>query len=543
MGNAAGSAEQPASPAALAPKQPAAPKQPMPAAGELEERFNRVLNCMNLPPDKVQLLSQYDNEKKWELICDQERFQVKNPPAAYIQKLKSYLETGGVSRKVAADWMPNLGFKRRVQESTQVLRELEISLRTNHIGWVQEFLNEENRGLDVLLDYLAFAQCSVAYNMETTDNGAPGSEKSKPLEQSVEDLSKGPPSSLPPPPKSRHLTIKLTPAHSKKALRNSRIVSQKDDVHVCIMCLRAIMNYQSGFSLVMNHPACVNEIALSLNNKNPRTKALVLELLAAVCLVRGGHDIILSAFDNFKEVCGEQHRFEKLMEYFRNEDSNIDFMVACMQFINIVVHSVENMNFRVFLQYEFTHLGLDLYLERLRLTESDKLQVQIQAYLDNIFDVGALLEDTETKNAVLEHMEELQEQVALLTERLRDAENESMAKIAELEKQLSQARKELETLRERFSESTPMGTSRRPSEPEKVPAPVPARPSALELKVEELEEKGLIRILRGPGDAVSIEILPVTVATPSGSDAPTPGAPTGSPSPGVQELQAGGGGE
>uniref|UniRef100_A0A452SFU4 Formin like 1 n=1 Tax=Ursus americanus TaxID=9643 RepID=A0A452SFU4_URSAM len=550
MGNAAGSAEQPAGPAAPSPKQPAPPKQPMPAARELEERFNRVLNCMNLPPDKVQLLSQYDNEKKWELICDQERFQVKNPPTAYIQKLKSYLETGGVSRKVATDWMSNLGFKRRVQESTQVLRELEISLRTNHIGWVEEFLNEENRGLDVLLEYLAFAQCSVTYDMENADNGVPGSEKSKPLEQSVEDLSKGPPSSLPPQPKSRHLTIKyvgplsgLTPAHSRKALRNSRIVSQKDDVHVCVMCLRAIMNYQSGFSLVMTHPACVNEIALSLNNKNPRTKALVLELLAAVCLVRGGHDIILAAFDNFKEVCGEQHRFEKLMEYFQKEDSNIDFMVACMQFINIVVHSVENMNFRVFLQYEFTHLGLDLYLERLRLTESDKLLVQIQAYLDNVFDVGALLEDTETKNAVLEHMEELQEQVALLTEKLRDAENESMAKIAELEKQLSQARKELETLRERFSESTPMGASRRPPEPEKMPTSVPARPSALELKVEELEEKGLIRIVRGPGDAVSIEILPVAVATPSGSDALTPpGVPSGSPSPGAQELQAGWGG-
>ncbi|XP_066119495.1 formin-like protein 1 isoform X3 [Saccopteryx bilineata] len=531
MGNAAGSAEQPAAPAAPSPKQPAAPKQPMPAVGELEERFNRVLNCMNLPQDKVQLLSQYDNEKKWELICDQERFQVKNPPTAYIQKLKSYLETGGVSRKVAADWMSNLGFKRRVQESTQVLRELEISLRTNHIGWVQEFLNEENRGLDVLLEYLAFAQCSVTYDMESTDNGAPSSEKSKPLEQSVEDLSKGPPSSLASQPKSRHLTIKLTPAHSRKTLRNSRIVSQKDDVHVCIMCLRAIMNYQSGFSLVMNHPACVNEIALSLNNKNPRTKALVLELLAAVCLVRGGHDIILAAFDNFKEVCGEQHRFEKLMEYFRNEDSNIDFMVACMQFINIVVHSVENMNFRVFLQYEFTHLGLDLYLERLRLTESDKLQVQIQAYLDNIFDVGVLLEDTETKNAVLEHMEELQEQVTLLTEKLRDAENESMAKIAELEKQLSQARKELDSLRERFSDSTATGVSRGPPEPGKVPTPAPARPSTLELKVEELEEKGLIRVLRGPGDAVSIEILPVAVATPSSSDAPILGVPTSSQSP------------
>lgn len=47
--------------------------------------------------------------------------------------------------------------------------------------------------------------------------------------------------------------------------------------------------------------------------------------------------------------------------------------------------------------------------QSLKLTESEKLQVQIQAYLDNVFDVGALLEDAETKNALLEHMEELQD--------------------------------------------------------------------------------------------------------------------------------------
>lgn len=34
-----------------------------------------------------------------------------------------------------------------------------------------------------------------------------------------------------------------------------------------------------------------------------RTKTLVLELLAAICLVSGGHQMILSAFDNFKHVC------------------------------------------------------------------------------------------------------------------------------------------------------------------------------------------------------------------------------------------------
>lgn len=97
------------------------------------------------------------------------------------------------------------------------------------------------------------------------------------------------------------------------------------------------------------------------------------------------------------QVCSESQRFEKLMEHFKNEDNNIDFMVglyfrvlplssgvpfkltttdvishhhslfvtqvACMQFINIVVHSVEDMNFRVHLQYDFTKLALDDYLE------------------------------------------------------------------------------------------------------------------------------------------------------------------------------------
>lgn len=33
--------------------------------------FSVPQNSMNLPPDKVRLLRSYDNEKKWELICDQ----------------------------------------------------------------------------------------------------------------------------------------------------------------------------------------------------------------------------------------------------------------------------------------------------------------------------------------------------------------------------------------------------------------------------------------------------------------------------------------
>ncbi|KAI4793358.1 hypothetical protein KUCAC02_032773 [Chaenocephalus aceratus] len=418
-----GNAESMESQLAVIRSRAAPARLPMPEPTELEERFSIALNSMNLPPDKVRLLRSYDSDKKWELICD--------------QKLRGFLDPAVTRKK----------FRRRVQESTQMLRELEISLRTNHIGWVREFLNEENRGLDVLVEYLSFAQYAVTFDGEQVEVGGEASSIDSPWSRSIEDLhgDAGLPSSA--------MVTRSNTLPSRRTLKNSRLVCKKDDVHVCVMCLRAVMNYQYGFNMVMSHPHAVNEIALSLNNRNPRTKALVLELLAAVCLVRGGHEIILLAFDNFKTVCSESMRFEKLMEHFKNEDDNIDFLVACMQFINIVVHSVEDMNFRVHLQYDFTKLNLDEHLERLKHTESDRLQVQIQAYLDNVFDVGTLLEDAETKTAALERVEELEENLGTMSARVLDVENEAMLKIVELEKQLMQTNKDLDQTRDVYASS------------------------------------------------------------------------------------------
>jgi hypothetical protein len=154
------------------------------------------------------------------------------------------------------------------------------------------------------------------------------------------------------------VTLLQNAQSSIRAMSSSRLLNIQIDASSCSIILR---NYR---------------LTAMLSHNFFRTKALVLELLAAICLVKGGHEIILSAFDNFKEVCSERRRFTTLMAYFTQYDSfHIEFMVACMQFVNIVVHSVEDMNFRVHLQYEFTKLGLDEYLEKLRHTESEDLQV------------------------------------------------------------------------------------------------------------------------------------------------------------------------
>ena len=51
--------------------------------------------------------------------------------------------------------------------------------------------------------------------------------------------------------------------------------------------------------------------------------------------------------------------------------------MACTQFMNIIVHSVENVNYRVHLQYELTTLGLDDFLETLKDNESERLITQV----------------------------------------------------------------------------------------------------------------------------------------------------------------------
>ncbi|XP_076303905.1 formin-like protein isoform X2 [Lasioglossum baleicum] len=412
-----------------------APRQPMPDAVELERRFTKVLASMDLPPDKAKLLKQYDNEKKWDIICDQERVQAKDPPSHYLAKLRTYLDPKASRSHRTYRFLAFFQKRKIVGESTstQVLRDLEISLRTNHIEWVREFLDEENQGLDALIDYLSFRLLMMRHEQRLLECHTSSEEKLQTAGSGdTSPLNNG---CLRPP---LH-ELKDSPGVKRRSRHVARLNmgEAKDDIHVCILCMRAIMNNKYGFNMVIQHREAINCIALSLMHKSLRTKALVLELLAAICLVKGGHEIILSAFDNFKEVCSERRRFTTLMAYFTQYDSfHIEFMVACMQFVNIVVHSVEDMNFRVHLQYEFTKLGLDEYLEKLRHTESEDLQVQISAYLDNVFDVAALMEDSETKTAALEKVAELEDELGHAHDRMAELERESLAKLAELETEL-----------------------------------------------------------------------------------------------------------
>lgn len=48
------------------------------------------------------------------------------------------------------------------QTSTELLKHMEISLRTNSIDWVRKFLDEENHGLSILVEFLSGLQASFS---------------------------------------------------------------------------------------------------------------------------------------------------------------------------------------------------------------------------------------------------------------------------------------------------------------------------------------------------------------------------------------------
>uniref|UniRef100_A0A8V1A5E8 Formin like 3 n=1 Tax=Gallus gallus TaxID=9031 RepID=A0A8V1A5E8_CHICK len=132
---------------------------------------------------------------------------------------------------------------------------------------------------------------------------------------------------------------------------------------------------------------------------------------------------------------------------------------ACMQFINIVVHSVEDMNFRVHLQYEFTKLGLEDFLQKSRHTESEKLQVQIQAYLDNVTRV--VMRVAELEKQLLQREKELQ----LVKETYEHTSHQVAHSLRRMIKEKDEA------FRRRYGSEPPPGTE---------PPPPPTEPPTLE---------------------------------------------------------------
>uniref|UniRef100_A0A7E4VZU6 GBD/FH3 domain-containing protein n=1 Tax=Panagrellus redivivus TaxID=6233 RepID=A0A7E4VZU6_PANRE len=402
----------------------------MPSEEEVLRAFDDVLKHMDLPPDKLRALRDCALKKKWMLVCDQRSISQVTEPEVYLEKLRACYD-----KKLQKKLKKTIGN----ETSTTILKHIEISLRTNSIDWVQKFLNAENDGLRVIVDCLTQCQNSFSSFAEV-----PSSFASSSLgclnENSVLADSSSTSGGL---PEDTRWYKRQALSSSKPGKGNKVLGDVEEDIHVCVACLRAIMNNKHGFNKVFNDDEAIYCIARSILHPSLKTKASVIELLSAICLVKDGHELIVKAFNRFRDEYRETVRFKTLFHFFRfPHEFNVEFMAASMQLINVLVHSVDDFNYRVFLQHEFYLLGLDEYLDLLADEPSEPLQTQRQSYIGNIIDVRSLVQ-TSRENVVLrENCESLQTSLSQARETIQQAHVEYVSCKTRLERQMDEIRTE-----------------------------------------------------------------------------------------------------
>lgn len=111
------------------------------------------------------------------------------------------------------------------------------------LRWVREFLNDENLGLDVLIDYLSFRLGMMRHEQRIAESRTDSEERLNPsvnntmnTTNTISDKQNG------------YARASIDIPDSPSIKRRSKHVAKlnmgesKDDIHVCIMCMRAIMN-------------------------------------------------------------------------------------------------------------------------------------------------------------------------------------------------------------------------------------------------------------------------------------------------------------
>ncbi|XP_021701663.1 protein diaphanous [Aedes aegypti] len=139
----------------------------------------------------------------------------------------------------------------------------------------------------------------------------------------------------------------------------------------CLRCLKAIMNNSWGLNVILtpDQHAAVMLLAQSVDASKPHTMCEAVKLLAAICLVkeRNGYEKVLKAITNSTMMARQgTDRFRPIVDgLFVEHDRNYELTINTMIFINCIINTPSDINFRLHLRCEMMRAGLHDRLDQL----------------------------------------------------------------------------------------------------------------------------------------------------------------------------------
>ncbi|ESO99100.1 hypothetical protein LOTGIDRAFT_142208 [Lottia gigantea] len=155
--------------------------------------------------------------------------------------------------------------------------------------------------------------------------------------------------------------------------------SDRRSTYECVRCLKAYMNNKYGLLQILNHEEALIILSRTIDPSDPATMLEAVRLLAAICLVPpNGQEKALEGIT----VCGEirsQDRFIPIIMGLGMRD-NIAMQVACMQLVNAIVSTPEDLDFRLHLRNEFMRTGLNQLLPTLDQFDDNELKTHVDIF-------------------------------------------------------------------------------------------------------------------------------------------------------------------
>uniref|UniRef100_A0A8C4GPE5 Diaphanous-related formin 3 n=1 Tax=Dicentrarchus labrax TaxID=13489 RepID=A0A8C4GPE5_DICLA len=153
----------------------------------------------------------------------------------------------------------------------------------------------------------------------------------------------------------------------------------KRNQHKVVQCLKAFMNNKYGLDRILGEEKSLALLARAIDPTQSAMMTDVVKLLSAICIV--GEENTLEKVLEAITTAGEWRAIERFSPIVQGlQDRSVQLQVACMQLINALVTSPDELDFRLHIRNEFMRCGLKEILPQLTTIRNDALDIQLKVF-------------------------------------------------------------------------------------------------------------------------------------------------------------------
>uniref|UniRef100_A0A8C3NFX4 Uncharacterized protein n=1 Tax=Geospiza parvula TaxID=87175 RepID=A0A8C3NFX4_GEOPR len=139
------------------------------------------------------------------------------------------------------------------------------------------------------------------------------------------------------------------------------------------------MNNKYGLERILGEERSLLLLAKAIDPKQTNMMTDIVKLLSAMCIV-GEENILEKILEAVTAAAEERNvdRFSPIVEGL--QDNSVQLQVACMQLINALVTSPDDLDFRLHIRNEFMRSGLKEILPQLQYIKNEALDIQLKVF-------------------------------------------------------------------------------------------------------------------------------------------------------------------